>query len=916
MPEKLIRACVLTLVVAGGAVSSVRSQAPGSAIDGVLQSFTYRNTGPFRMQARIAAVAVPTTPAREHLYTFYVAPWIGGVFKTTNNGTTFEAVFDAQDNLSIGAIAVAPSDANIVWVGTGDAYTSRSSVAGDGVYKSTDAGRTWKNMGLPDSQHISRIIVDPADPNLVYVAAMGHLYSTNAERGVFKTTNGGATWEKVFYVNERVGVIDLVADPANTSVLYAATYEKDRMPWQIVNGGPGSGIYKTTDGGRNWTRLAGGLPRGQIGRIGLTLYLKNPKILYAVIENSNPKPGAPPPATPQARAQVIGGEVYRTEDAGATWKKTNADDYNVSPKGPYYFSQIFVDPGNDQNLFVTQDGYRHSRDGGKTWATDTFNRMFGDFRTLWFDPENPQRIISGGDGGIAISYDGGRTSDALSNLPLGSVYTLGVDMEEPYNIYAGLQDHEHWRGPSNGPLGRVSEQDWFATGGGDGIYAVADPTDSRWLYTTREYGSHFRVDQKFGIRTDIMPRASAGQPPYRFLWEPPIYISPHDPKTIYAGAQMLLKSTDRGDHWTEISPDLSSHPDDKIFPESEGGVPGGIPWFAISSISESPSNASVIWAGTADGNVQVTRNGGGAWTDASSKINALGGRPNAYVSRVFASAHVPGRAYVSKSGYKFDDFRPMVYVTEDFGLTWRSISAGLPNAPVNVICEDRMNPDLLFVGNDTGVFVSVDRGGHWTRMNNNMPNIPVHDLLIHPRQKDLVVGSYGRGIFVTNITPLQEVTPALLAEDVHLFKTPPAVQRITWSFGANDYLFGQRNLQTQNEPNGVAIRYYLKTAVPAGATVTITDAAGQEVARLTGRAGAGLNSVLWNMRAGGSGAGGRGGAGAGAGQARGSVNPLDQWLPLGDYTVTLEVSGKKLTQTARIAHTQGWSIGGEPVIIR
>jgi hypothetical protein len=358
---------------------------------------------------------------------------------------------------------------------------------------------------------------------------------------------------------------------------------------------------------------------------------------------------------------------------------------------------------------------------------------------------------------------------------------------------------------------------------------------------------------------------------------------------------------------------LSSHPEDKIFPESEGGVPGGIPWFAISSISESPLNASVIWAGTADGNVQVTRNGGGAWTDASPKINALGGRPNAYVSRVMASAHVAGRAYVSKSGYKFDDFRPFVYVTDDFGATWRSIAAGLPNQPVNVICEDRVNPNLLFLGNETGVFVSIDRGAHWTKMNNNMPNVPVRDLLIHPRQNDLVAGSYGRGIFVTNITPLQEITDAVLASDVHLFKTPPAVQRITWSFGANDYLFGQRNLQTPNEPSGMAIRYYLKTAAPAGATVTITNAAGLEVARLTGRAGAGINSVMWSMRN--QGGGGRGAAAAAA-QGRGSVNPLDQWTPLGEYTITLEVAGQKLTQTARIAHTQGWSIGGAPQIIR
>jgi hypothetical protein len=412
------------------------------------------------MQARIAAIAVPDSPAKAHLDTYYVAPWIGGVFKTTNNGTTFEPVFDRERTLSVGAIAIAHANPDIVWVGTGDAFTARSSIAGDGVYKSTDAGKTWRNMGLGDSQHIARIAIDPANPDIVYVAAMGHLYSTNSERGLYKTTDGGAHWERVLTVSDRVGVIDLVMHPTNSSILYAATYEKDRMPWQIVNGGPGSGIYKSIDAGKTWTKLGGGLPTGKIGRIGLSQYLRNPEVLYAVVENENPRTtplaggrgGAPAPLGPNA---TIGGEVYRTENGGRTWIKMNADDYNVSPKGPYYFSQIFVDPNHDQNIFVTQDGFRHSLDGGKTWnAFPVFPRMFGDVRTLWIDPENSDRMIQGSDGGIAVSYDGGRTSDALSNIPLGSVYMLGFDMEEPYNIYAGLQDHEHWREehPTGNPL--------------------------------------------------------------------------------------------------------------------------------------------------------------------------------------------------------------------------------------------------------------------------------------------------------------------------------------------------------------------------------------------------------------------------------------------------------------------------------
>lgn len=891
--------------------ASARPQSPALFDEHITSSFTYRNIGPFRMQARIASIAVPAKPAKDHLYTFYVAPWIGGVWKTTNNGTTFEPIFDSQDTQSIGAVAVAPSNPDIVWVGTGDAFTSRSSYAGDGIYQSLDAGHSWTRKGLADSQHIARVVIHPTDPNTVYVAAMGHLYSDNSERGVFKTTNGGDSWQKVLFVNDRVGAIDLVMSPNDPSVLYAAMYEKERLPWQIVNGGPGSGIYKTTNGGSTWTRLGGGLPTGRIGRIGLAQFPKNPNILYAVIENENPRT-APSPPSPGSRSEpTIGGEVYRTADGGATWIKMNADSYNVSPKGPYYFSQIFVDPVNDQNIFVTQDGFRHSIDGGRSWnAPPVFPRMFGDVRTLWIDPENADRMIQGSDGGIAISYDGGKTSDAYSNMPLGSVYALSVDMNDPYNIYAGLQDHENWRGPSNSAAGRITEQDWYAVGDGDGIFTVADPTDSRWLYTTREYGAHERLDQKLGYRVNIQPHAAPGQPPYRFLWEPPVVISPRQSNVIYAGSQVLLKSTDRGDHWTEISPDLSTHPADKILPESEGGVPGGIPWFAISSIAESPLSAGVIWAGTSDGNVQVTQNGGTSWTDATSALTAAGARRDAYVSRVFASSHVAGRAYVAKSGYKLDDFRPYLCRTDDFGATWHPITANLPDAPINVIVEDRKNANLLFVGNDTGVLVSIDGGARWVKMNNNIPNLPVHDLLIHPREQDLVVGSYGRGIFITNISALQELTAAVLAEDVHLFSIKPTVQRVTRSFGANDYLFGQRQFQTPNEPNGMAIRYYLKTAGTGRADVVITDATGREVARLNGSTTAGINTVVWNTRV----------ASAGRGRGAGPVAPgssvLDQLMPLGDYTVTLTIGGHTQTTKGSIVKTQGWSIGPSPQVIR
>jgi photosystem II stability/assembly factor-like uncharacterized protein len=903
---------VFALAIASAITMVARGQSPSLFNERLVSAFAYRNVGPFRMGARTSDIAVPAAPAKAHLYTFYASFWTGGVWKTTNNGTTFEPVFDAQRKLTIGDVTVAPSNGDIVWVGTGDAFTSRSSYAGDGVYKSVDAGKTWTNMGLKDSHHIARIAIHPANPDIVYVAAMGHLYSENEERGVFRTTDGGATWEKVLYVNPKVGVIDLVMNPKNPSVLYAATYEKERLPWQMVNGGAGSGIYKTTDAGKTWTKLGGGLPGGRIGRIGLDIYWSNPEILYAVIENDNPRlggAGAGRGGGPSGVVPIIGGEVYRTSNGGQTWTKMNADDYDVSPKGPYYFSQIRVDPNHDLNIFVTQDGFRHSTDGGKTWdAPRVFPRMFGDVRTLWIDPENSDRMIQGSDGGVAISYDGGRTSDHFANLPVGEVYAISVDMDEPYNLYAGLQDHENWRGPSNTGMGRVTPDDWFAVGDGDGMSTVVDPADSRWLYTNREYGSHSRLDQKLGYRVSIMPRREAGAPPYRFIWETPIVLSPHDSKVVYTGGQMLLRSTDRGDHWTEISPDLSTNPADKILPSSEGGVPGGIPWFAISSISESPVTKGVIWAGTSDGNVQVTRNDGAAWTDVTPKLAAVGGRKDAYVSRVRASAHMTGRAYVAKNGYKFDDFTPYLYRTEDFGATWTSIAANLPNEPINVVFEDLKNPNLLFVGNDTGVFVSIDRGARWVKMNNNMPNIPVHDLLVHPRDNDLILGSYGRDVWIANIAPLQELTDAVLNEDVHFFSIAPTIERITWSFGANDYLFGQRHLQTPNQTNGMLIRYYLKAPASARASVVVTDASGKEMARLAGANTAGINTVVWDMRLGG---GGRGG-----GRGTPTANPLDAWAPLGEYTVTLDVGGKTFVQKGRITHTQGWSLASSPQIIR
>ena len=546
---------------------------------------------------------------------------------------------------AIGAIAIAPSNNQVVWVGTGDQANARSSYSGKGVYKTTDGGKTWQAMGLPDSQHIARIVIHPSNPDIVYVAAMGHLFSTNEERGVFKTVDGGLHWKKVLYANDHTGAIDLVMSKSTPGVVYAAMYDKQRMPWRLIESGPESGIFKSTNGGDTWTQLGGGLPTGTLGRIGLDLYQKNPNILYAVVENLNPGT----PGTGRGSGGSIGGEIYRTDDAGATWHKTHPATVNVGGKAPYSFGQIKIDPSNDQHVIVNSDSMPHSEDGGKTWGGMTFptsgffNEAFGDFRTMWWDEtRTPQRILLGSDGGLQISFDGGKTSDVAPNLRIGEAYAVGVDMDDPYHVYAGFQDHDSWKGPVNGPMGSVSLENWVTVGPGDGMYNVVDPTDSRWAYNTRELGQMGRMDQKTGVRANIAP---ARAPEHRFNWIAPIAVSPHDPKTIYAGAEVLFRSKDRGDHWDAISPDLTTNDASKIgFPST--------PYCSITSISESPATAGVIWVGTDDGKVQLTRDAGTTWTDITPALTSAGAPVDRWVSRVFASP------FEAEHGFRLEDGIP------------------------------------------------------------------------------------------------------------------------------------------------------------------------------------------------------------------------------------------------------------------
>lgn len=880
IPMRLALTGVLAVALIGP-IAARQSAAPPT-LASVLNAVEMRNLGPFRSGSWVTAIAIPDAPLREHLYTIYAAMRSGGVWKTTNAGITWDPVTDDAGIAAVGAVAVAPSDSNVVWAGTGDNANARSSYSGIGVFKSTDAGQTWQSMGLADSHHIARIVIHPTNPNIVWVAAIGHLFSRNDERGVFKTIDGGKTWKKVLFVNDGVGAIDLVVNRKNPSIVYAAMYDKERLPWEIRESGPESGVYRSDDGGEKWTRLTNGFPTGKIGRIGLALYQRNPQVLYAIVENQNPKggdAGQVSSTSPLARG-IIGNELYRTDDGGRTWRKVSGDTNVAGGKAPYSFNQIEVNPFNDQQLLVNSDSMYQTRDGGKTWTMDFMRRTFGDFRCMWWDPQDEQRVMACSDGGVSISYDGGKVTDYSPNFRAGEAYAVGVDMDDPYHVYAGFQDHDSWKGPVNGRMGVVSLEDWVTVGPGDGMYNVVDPTDSRWAYNTRELNGMGRMDQETGVRTEISPgRAGTGNPPLRYNWIAPIAMSPHNPQIIYAGAQRLFRSLDRGDHWEEISGDLTTNDPSKLRKN--------VPFCTITSISESPLTPGVIWVGTDDGKVQLTRNHGGAWTDLTASLTRAGAPEDRWVSRVFASPHDAGTAFVAKNGFRNDDFRPFLYRTTDFGATWTPISSDLPASPVNVVVQDATNANLLYVGNDRGVWVSIDAGAHWTRLEANLPTVAVHDLTIHPREHDLVLATYGRALWSGDVSFLPELTPQVLNADAHLFDIEPKAKYGFGSQGMNYRLFGDKYVVVPNEPEAVVINYFVKADHADGARITVTDLDGRTMRELNGPAKAGMNRVLWPL-AGGGGRGGRGG---------GAAVPVPT---VGEYKVTVQVAGQTLTKRATI----------------
>ncbi|MGE0104513.1 MAG: WD40/YVTN/BNR-like repeat-containing protein [Blastocatellales bacterium] len=797
-----------------------------------LDSLKFREIGPAMPGGRIDDFAVlESNPA-----VFYVATATGGLLKTTSNGATFEYLFDKETTSSIGDVAIAPNDANLVWVGTGENNNRQSSSWGDGIYKSTDGGRTWKNMGLRDSKHIARIIVDPVDHDVVYVAALGSLWGKGGERGVYKTTDGGLTWSRILHVDDDTGATELVQDPSNNKTLYAATYQRRRSVWGMNGGGPGSAIHKSTDAGRTWKKLSGGLPEGAMGRIGMDIFRRNSDIVYARIEH--PKEGG----------------VYRSEDAGASWKKMSA----TNPR-PMYFSQIRVDPNNDLRIYVLGVQLLASDDGGKTWNTDAAKKIHVDFHALWINPNNSDHLILGGDGGVGISYDRSKTYVWLRNTNLGQFYHVTYDFKTPFTVCGGLQDNNTWCGPSAvRSSSGIGNDDWWIIGGGDGFVAQIDPTDPRIMYAESQDGRMNRVDRVTNERKPIRPEPAEGEKDYRWNWDTPMLISPHNPATVFVCANHVFKSTDRGHSWKVISPDLTTATDrdnlelmgvkgkDTTIARNDGvGSYGNIVSFA-----ESPKKAGLYYAGSDDGVVSVSRDDGANWENVTSKIPGLPG--GTYVSRLAPSKFDEGTVYATFDGHRMNDFGTWVFASRDHGRSWKSIAGSLPKGEVaRTITEDLKNPDVLYLGTETGIYVSFDRGGQWTRLKANLPTVPVYEITLHPRDNAMLVATHGRGIWILDdLTPLQEYNRAV-ASDAHLFETTGGEMINPAGDKYRDFE-GDMQFLGANPPIGVPITWHLKSK-PKELAIEIKDPSGAVVRKVSGDAlkdklNAGIGTWVWDMR--------------------------------------------------------------------
>ena len=815
-----------------------------------LAALRLRSIGPATMSGRVIDIAVNES----NPYEFYVAAATGGLWKTTDNGVTFKPVFENQSVSSIGSVTVDQRNPQTIWLGTGEATNRQSSGWGDGVYKSTDGGATWSNVGLRNTQRIARIVVDPANSDIVYVASPGHLWGPNAERGLFKTIDGGKTWTTVLSRDENTGVIDVAIDPSDSRIVYAALYQHRRTPFGFVGGGPGGGLYKSTDAGNTWTQLTSGLPSGTVGRIAISIYAKDPRIVYVSVEKGLRYTSS------ISYDKRLGG-VYRSEDRGETWRFMS--DWNPRPA---YASQLRVDPSDQSRLYAMQ--WSVSDDSGKTWRSPR-QSLHGDDRMVWVDPKDSRHLIKADDGGVGISYDRGVKWLFVTSLPFSQPYHLSVSSTTPYFVCAGLQDNGSWCGPSATYTSRGPwNDDWFRVGGGDGFNNVIDTADNNTLYSSSQYLGLTRVNLRTLEAVQIRPQPKEGEGPKlgnwgapaprvgrKIIpagWNSPVIISPYNRAVIYAGMRELWKSVDRGNTWTSLG-DLTTRVDRRSLAimgqlpaDTTLSLDDGVSYFpGTTTISESPVKAGVLYVGTDDGNVQVSQDGGRTWKNVCNNVPGL--PQGTWVSHVEASRTTPGTVYAVFDGHQSDDFTNYLFRSVDYGATWTLITANLPaDRGLRIIREDPRAPRVLYLGGERGLFVSLDAGASWREVR-GLPRMPIYDFVVQPTDNDLVVATHARGIWILdNLNALQEMTPAVEQSPAHLFTIEPATQRRLTATKAHT---GDMLFRGENPPNGAIIDYWLGAAAASDSgSITIHDAAGTQVSSVAGTRAAGLNRVVWNLR--------------------------------------------------------------------
>jgi photosystem II stability/assembly factor-like uncharacterized protein len=894
---------VSSLAAAFGAQSIVGRGQPGASGSGLkgsspFESLHFRPIGPASMSGRITDLAVyESNPA-----IFYVGTAHGGVWKTTNAGTTFEAQFQDQGLISIGDITVSQNNPDLVWVGSGESNNRQSTSWGDGVYKSTDGGKTWTNVGLKTSRFINRIVIDPRNNDVVLVAATGSLFGPGGERGIYKTADGGKTWKQTLKVDEDTGANDLVMDANDNKILYASMYQRRRTACCMNGGGPGSGIWKSTDEGDTWTRLTSGLPNEPMGRIGLDVNRRRSNVLYATVEGQAPVPaarggaaGANPDEAPQGGGRgattAVGVDatpsgLYRSDDGGATWRKVNNENAR-----PMYFSQVRIDPNDPETVLYAGVKLHKTVDGGKTVTLNATQTIHDDVHAIWIDPANSNHVIIGNDGGVAISWDMTKTWNFVQNIPVGLFYHVSYDMATPYNICGGMQDNYSWCGPSavRGAVG-IAGFNWATMQGGDGFVAIQDPTDYRIAYSESQDGNMVRIDRVTGETISIRPQPNAGEEPLRWNWDTPLLMSPHDPKVIYAAANKVFRSANRGLNWETQGSDLTSNAKrDEIVTMGVKGSDiriakddGIQAWPTIISFAESAKRAGIAYAGTDDGHLNVSRDGGRSWTDVADKIPGL--PKGIWVSEVVPSRFDEATAYATFDGHRQNDFETYIYVTHDFGQTWQPASGNLKGEVIKTMTEDLKNADVLYAGAETGLFISIDRAKSWSRVKANLPTVRIDEITLHPRDNAMILATHGRAIWILDhLEPIQEYAKAqAAATDAALFTPPPYAMFRRPARDRNYEFWGDQTFFGENPP-GAAIISWLNKKPVGEVKLKITDAAGREVREISGTPLAnsnkqGIQMACWDLRVqpnpappAAEGRGGRGSEGSrGAQGARGS----------------------------------------------